>query len=79
MDFDEWYEDDLNNGDGTWEESLRRCWQNRQALIDAHNKRCEDACGESNDAVFDLGSCAKYLPNGEFCPDCPRRYMIEDK
>ncbi len=43
-------------------------WDNRQALIDQHNKRCEAACGDRVYCSITAGAC----------PDCPQRWMITE-
>ena len=48
--------------------AARVAWQNRQALIDAHNARCDEYC------------CGAWK-EGDLCKrdDCPRNYRIKDE
>lgn len=50
---------------------LKNLWDNRQALIDAHNERCEKNC-----RVF-KAQCSAC--NQGQCGMCPRRYMITEE
>ena len=73
MDFDKWWDEftsDIGPGMSIYAEgAARSAFDNRQALIDAHNKRCEGEC-----------FCAVQFRRNpkERCPSCPLAYIIED-
>ena len=67
-----------NGGDSYCETEIATsaldAWNNRQALIDAHNRRMGELCARR---VGKRQGCNG--GDGFLCAECPCRYMIEDK
>ena len=69
-----------NGGEEKFEEPLSiaalDAWNNRQSLIDAHNKRCEEICERR---IGKRQGCnVEDKSSGFMCAECPRRYLITD-
>lgn len=75
MTFDEWWierqiSEELTFPDAT---DVKAAWNHQQARIDAHNKRCDEAC-KTTECDSEWG----HRSDADWCAECPMHYRIEE-